>query len=217
MSELWESAYRSKQASERSWTQEVPDESIELIERARLGRDEPIIDIGGGSSKLVDNLILRGFSDVTVLDISPSAIAESRARVESISGAQRCVDWIVADMTSFSPPRTYALWHDRAVFHFLVDPLDQARYVTCATGAVQSGGALIIATFSPEGPEMCSGLPVRRWSPDELAALFVDDFDAVEHFQRDHHTPWGATQSFTWMLMRRRSEDAGEEPSDRAR
>ncbi len=204
MSELWESTYRSKQAMERSWTQEVPPESLELLERVSLRPDDPLIDIGGGASVLAEVLVSRAFGDITVLDISPSAIAESRDRIETISGVRSGVEWIVADVTTFVPTRSYALWHDRAVFHFLVDPRDQERYVECAAGAVAEGGSLIIATFSPDGPEMCSGLPVRRWSSGELATRFATSFDAVEHFQRDHRTPWGATQSFTWMLMRRR-------------
>ncbi len=205
VSETWETTYRSKQASERSWTQAMPEESIELIERAGIGYDDAIIDIGGGSSTLVDVLVSRGYLDITVLDISASAIAESRARVEAMPEASARVDWIISDLRGFSPSRTYALWHDRAVFHFLVDPLDRARYVSRAAQTVRGGGALVIATFSLEGPETCSGLPVMRWSADDLAAQFIVDFEVVEHFVRDHHTPWGSTQSFTWMSMRRRS------------
>lgn len=208
MSEHWESTYQAKQASERSWTQEVPEESLELLDLSDLHLDDPIIDIGGGSSVFVDVLISRGYSDITVVDISQTAIAESRARVSSAPEERApeersVVEWIVADITTFAPTRAYALWHDRAVFHFLVDSSDQARYVRSAAEAVRPGGSLILATFSPEGPEMCSGLPVRRWSSRELETLFAADFDVIEEFGRDHHTPWGATQSFTWMLMRR--------------
>ena len=204
MSTQWESTYQSKQASERSWTQESPVESLELFERIDLRHDDPIIDIGGGSSVLVDALISREYSDLTVLDISQTAIEEPRVRVASVFGDEIAVEWISSDIITFSPVRSYALWHDRAVFHFLVDPSEQERYVQIAGHAVRQGGSLIIATFSPDGPEMCSGLPVRRWSSDELESLFSADFSAIESFERDHHTPWGATQPFTWMLMRRR-------------
>ncbi|HUY07701.1 MAG TPA: class I SAM-dependent methyltransferase [Acidimicrobiales bacterium] len=203
MSLQWESTYQSKADSERSWTQKVPRESLQLIDQLALKLDDPIIDIGAGSSALVDSLISRLHTDITVLDISSTAIAESRARIETTYGKNTAVHWIIADIAIFSPDRSYALWHDRAVFHFLIDRSDQQRYVQCATRAVRPGGSLIIATFSPEGPEMCSGFPVHRWSAGELGGLFAPDFGVIESFERDHQTPWGSMQPFTWVLMRR--------------
>lgn len=190
-------------------------ESLELLDRADLGDRDPIIDVGGGSSTFVDALLARGHRDITVLDLSASAIAEARARVEARPSAHSDVsdpqlEWIVADVTTFTPTRTYSLWHDRAVFHFLVDAVDQERYLATVREVLCPGGWLMLATFARNGPERCSGLPVRRWSAAELGAFFAPEFELVEQFVRDHHTPWGGVQPFTWVLMHRRRGDSAE-------
>ncbi len=197
---LWDQTYSSKDESQRSWSQDVPAESLFFIDETHVPLDAAIIDVGGGASRLVDKLLARNFSDVTVLDISSKAIDEARRRV----GDQR-VRWVTADVTKWVPSRTYALWHDRAVFHFLVAREDQAAYVERATSSISLGGYLLLATFSHSGPATCSGLPVQRWSARELTDLFAGGFTLVESALRDHVTPWGAVQPFTWVLMQRRA------------
>ena len=161
-------------------------------------RATSIIDIGGGASRFVDALVDRGYEDLTVLDISSVALDEARGRIPESS-----VTWIVDDVTTWHPERTFQLWHDRAVLHFLVDPADQARYVATATAALEPGAHLILATFAHSGPVTCSGLAVQRWSARELADLFGAAFTLLESAVKDHRTPWGAVQPFTWTLLRR--------------
>jgi SAM-dependent methyltransferase len=199
-SDLWNGTYASKKEAERSWSEDVPHVSLSFIDEAHLTPSAPIIDVGGGSSRLVDQLLAGGHSDVTVLDISAAAIDEARHRVED-----ERAKWIVADVTTWVPARSYALWHDRAVFHFLVSSADQACYVATAMRSVQAGGYLVLATFSHAGPATCSGLAVQRWSSRELTELFDDGFSLVESAERDHVTPWGAVQPFSWVMLRRRS------------
>lgn len=159
-----------------------------------------MLDAGGGASRLVDALLARGFADVTVLDVSPAALALSRAR---LGAAAARVTWITADLTGWTPPRRYALWHDRAVFHFLTEDAQQASYLTALRMGVAPGGAAIIAGFAPDGPERCSGLPVRRWAPEGLAARVGAPF-ALEHAETETHlTPTGREQRFAWAVLRR--------------
>ena len=179
----------------------IPDDSLFFIDAAHLSVDDAIIDVGAGASRLVDVLLARGYRDVTVLDVSPSAIAETRERVRSDE-----VHWIVDDVTAWAPTRTYQLWHDRAVFHFLVAPSDQERYVTTVTRSLAPGGALLLATFAPSGPTACSGLAVQRWSVNELADRFAEEFTLISSASRDHVTPWGFVQPFTWVLLRRNDD-----------
>ena len=208
MSAKWEATYAAKSETERSWTQPVPAESLAFITDAGAPLDGPIIDIGGGASRLVDELLARQHTDITVLDISAAALAEARRRI-SETVAEANVHWIVADLTEWTPQRGYAVWHDRAVFHFLVEPDDQEAYVAAASEGVVEGGSLILATFAPAGPEQCSGLPVRRWSADQLAARFAEHFELVKSAVISHTTPWGSTQPFTWVLLRRRGTSVG--------
>ena len=199
-SALWDGTYASKTESERSWSEDFPSVSLSFIDEARLKPSAPIIDVGGGSSRLVDQLLVRGHCDVTVLDISAAAIDEARHRVED-----ERAKWIVADVTTWAPARSYALWHDRAVFHFLTSRAGQASYVARATGSVEAGGHLVLATFSLSGPTTCSGLEVQRWSGRQLTELFDGAFTLVESVERDHVTPWGAVQPFSWVMLRRRA------------
>ncbi|MGQ0841936.1 class I SAM-dependent methyltransferase [Actinokineospora sp.] len=161
-----------------------------------------MIDIGGGASVLVDRLIERGHTDVTVLDVSTRAIGIARTR---LAARAEQVRWVAADLLQWYPQRQFALWHDRAVFHFLTDPLDRARYQELATSAIRAGGHLVLATFAADGPDQCSGLPVARYSVENLAAAFSDGFATVSTRRENHTTPTGVTQAFTWLLMRRTS------------
>lgn len=199
----WDTVYSTKTATDRSWTEESPQESLRFIERAAVDVNTPIIDIGGGASLLIDSLLERGYTDVTVLDIAEPALAEARARLES-TGAGANASFIAADITQWTPTRTYALWHDRAVFHFLTKESDRAAYVDLAATHVAHGGHVVLVTFAPNGPETCSGLAVQRWSAEQLADLFADSFTLVESASLTHITPWGSEQPFTWVLLQRK-------------
>lgn len=196
----WQNVYRGKGEAEVSWTQLDPQPSLGLIEKFATDRSASVIDIGGGASRLVDALLARGFAAVSVLDLSDAALQSARARL----GAQGArVHWIAADATSWAPPRAFDIWHDRAAFHFLVEESDRSAYIDRLHAGVQMGGHAIIATFAPDGPEKCSGLPVQRYSPEGLAEAFGSTFELVEHQGHRHVTPWGAVQSFQFSVLRR--------------
>lgn len=197
----WEDVYRSKAPHEVGWFLPRPETSLQLIARSGIGRDEAVIDVGGGASLLVDRLLDGGWSDVSVLDISAEALSATRQRLGD-RAAQ--VHWLAADVTGFEPTRQYAIWHDRAVFHFLTDPEERGAYVQAATAGVKPGGCLIVATFGPQGPEQCSGLPVVRYGPEELASLFEKGFKPVETVEEIHRTPGGTSQQFFYSRFLRR-------------
>ena len=195
----WEGVYRGKAERETSWYREHLATSLALIDALALDKATPVIDIGGGRATLVDDLLARGYTDLAVLDLSESALAQARER---LGAAGAGVAWHVADATRAALPEAhYGLWHDRAVFHFLVDEAARTAYVAQATRAVRPGGYAIIATFAPDGPEKCSGLPVRRHSAAELAAAFAPQFALERELREEHATPWGATQPFTWVVL----------------
>jgi len=196
----WEKVYTTKGESEVSWFQETPAPSVELIELVGARQSSGIIDIGGGASRLVDNLVSRGFEDVTVLDLSEAALASARSRLGDKASR---VTWIAADVTTWQPSRTYDVWHDRAAFHFLTEPNDQAAYVARLRRALRVGGHAIIATFALDGPERCSGLPVSRYDAHALAATLGGGFELIDTRRHDHTTPWGAVQKFQFSAFRR--------------
>jgi len=196
----WERVYATKAETEVSWFQEDPRPSLEALARIGADRRSAIIDVGGGASRLVDRLIQEGFEDVTVLDLSAAALEAAKAR---LGEAARKVRWIVADATAWAPARTFDVWHDRAAFHFLVDPDDQASYVDRMTRALRPGGVAIIATFAPDGPEKCSGLPVVRRDAESLAAALGPGFLLVETQRHEQRTPSGAIQHFQFSAFRR--------------
>ncbi len=200
-SQHWDEVYTRKASDQVSWYQRAPRMSLELITETGLSSSDPVIDVGGGASQLVDALLDRGFADVSVLDISRAAIAASQARLGA-RGAR--VHWVCADVTTWHPERTYQLWHDRAVFHFLTDRADQQRYASTAAAAIAPCGWLTLATFALDGPTMCSGLPVARWDADGLAARFAPEFVAVDEQREDHVTPSGQVQPFVWVLLQHR-------------
>ncbi|MFO8154755.1 MAG: class I SAM-dependent methyltransferase [Pseudomonadota bacterium] len=198
--EHWEHLYENRSPLEVSWYQREPELSLRLIEGCELAKDAPIIDVGGGASTLVDHLLDRGYTDITVLDLAQSALDAAADRLGDVGAA---VHWEQADITAFEPARAFGLWHDRAVFHFLVDPEDRARYRAAAEAALPSGACLIIATFSPEGPEKCSGLPVARYDAPSLATELGASFQRLESRHETHQTPGGADQAFGFHLFRR--------------
>jgi ubiquinone/menaquinone biosynthesis C-methylase UbiE len=196
----WESVYRTKRVDEVSWFQSTPSVSLELIGRAVPDPSARIIDVGGGASTLVDGLLQHGYADVTVLDVSDTALAKARARLGDSASRVR---WLSADaLTVELPDAQYDLWHDRAVFHFLVDSVDRDAYINQVRRAVRPGGHVLIATFAEDGPTTCSGLPVARYSADKLHAEFDGGFEFVESVREQHRTPSGSLQSFVYCLCR---------------
>ncbi len=197
----WQDVYLNKGEQQVSWTQFDPQPSLGLIEKFSGNRNASIVDIGGGASRLVDALVMDGYAAITVLDLSEAALQAAKARLGE-KGAS--VQWIAADATAWQPPQPFDIWHDRAAFHFLVEEHDRAAYIARVHAGVKPGGHAIIATFAPDGPEKCSGLPVQRYSPESLAKTIGSAFDLVEHQLHRHVTPWGAVQSFQFSVLRRR-------------
>jgi len=189
----WDSVYAAKKVEEVSWFQVRPVLSLELIARTGKGKGSSIIDVGGGASRLVDALLDEGFQRVTVLDISVEALARARER---LGDRARLVTWIAGDITRWEPPSRYDVWHDRAVFHFLVTPEERRAYKEALAAALPLGAQAIIGTFALNGPERCSGLPVARYEPDTLAAELGPAFRLVESTHDDHLTPGGKVQRF---------------------
>ncbi|OIQ84036.1 ubiquinone biosynthesis O-methyltransferase [mine drainage metagenome] len=198
--EHWEKVYREKAPDAVSWYRPHLERSIELIERAAPDRSAAIIDVGGGESTLVDDLLRAGYRDVSVLDISAAAIAFAQRRL----GAQSAgVTWWADDVTQADlPPRRYDVWHDRAVFHFLTEPEQRAAYVRQVARAVKPGGHVIVATFGPEGPLKCSGLDVVRYDADALHGQFGAEFRLIESQTEIHETPSGSRQQFLYCFCK---------------
>ena len=195
----WEEVYGSRLAVETSWYQAVPETSLALIVRSGVGREAPLIDIGGGASLLVDHLLESGYSDLTVLDVSAAALRQAQQRLGS-RAAQ--VEWLECDVTALEPQRRYALWHDRAAFHFLTDAEDRRRYVAALRRALQPGGQVVIAAFTPDGPTRCSGLDIVRYDAAGLAAELGAGFRLEEECRETHRTPAGREQRFGFYRFR---------------
>lgn len=198
----WEHVYQTRRADEVSWFQPHARLSVELIVSHLADHGASILDVGGGASTLVDDLLGEGYRDITVLDLSQSALEAVRARLGD--GADR-VSLVAGDVTTADlPAASVALWHDRAVFHFLTDATDRARYVEQVRRCVTPGGLVLVATFAEDGPTRCSGLDVARYSPTQLHAAFGEEFDLLASRREEHHMPSGATQWFTYCLCRYR-------------
>jgi SAM-dependent methyltransferase len=196
----WENVYRNKAADQVSWFQPQAASSLRLIEDC-TGPEAAVIDVGGGASVLVDNLLDAGYRDLTVLDLADAALAAARAR---LGARAQTVEWIAGDITQAElPANRYDVWHDRAVFHFLTDAADRARYVAQVLKSVKPGGHVIVATFGPGGPLQCSGLDVVRYAPAGLHAEFGAAFRLERHETEIHHTPAGKDQEFVYCYCRR--------------
>jgi len=191
----WDDAYSTRGTQGVSWFQSEPTVSLELIVSLGLDVTTPVVDIGGGASVLADRLLRAGFTDVSVLDVSEVALKAGRRRI----GNTRSVQCLHEDLLSWSPARRYGLWHDRAVFHFLTDEEDQGVYLEKMRSALTPGGALVLATFADDGPEHCSGLPVARYSVDQLLTRLGSRFELTASRRELHATPGGALQPFTWI------------------
>lgn len=199
--EHWEHVYTTKAAAEVSWFQEHAGLSQKLIREAAVPASASIIDVGGGASTLVDDLLVHGYEHVTVLDLSATALAKAATRLGE-RGAH--VQWLEANILEAElPAYTYDVWHDRAVFHFLVTEKERHVYVQQVLRAVKPGGIVIIATFAEDGPTQCSGLPVMRYSASELHAEFGKPFQLLGHESECHHTPGGNEQKFVYCLCRK--------------
>jgi SAM-dependent methyltransferase len=197
----WQNVYATKAEREVSWFQEDPAPSLDLIAETGISTDGGLIDVGGGASRLVDGLLQRGFTRVAILDLSAKALEAAKLRLGRRGEA---VAWIVADVATWNPSDTYDVWHDRAAFHFLTDHADRDAYVACLKKAVRPGGHVIIATFAPDGPERCSGLPIVRYDPEALAETLGPTFELVGSRRHDHLTPGGNTQRFQFSRFLRR-------------
>jgi len=187
----------------------VPRTSLELVELLSASTADAVVDVGCGASSLAEHLVKSGYSDVTVLDVSGCALALAKEQI----GGNDSVTRVQADLLAWRPTRRFDLWHDRAVFHFLVDEEDREQYRAVLRMALKPGGAVIVGTFAADGPEFCSGLPVARYSGDQLARAFGPDLLVVEERREDHTTPDGTVQPFTWLAARLK-DDAGARSGD---
>ena len=194
----WERVYATKQAHEVSWTQRVPQTSLDFIHSFDIHKTAKIIDIGGGDSHLVDCLLAEGYKDITVLDISENALSRAKKR---LGKRAKNVKWIVSDITTFEPTTRYDVWHDRATFHFLTEETQILIYQNLTAKAVK--GYLTIGTFSDNGPKKCSGLPVKQYNETALATVLATSFDKIRCVNEDHTTPFGTQQNFTFCSFKK--------------
>ena len=198
--EHWETVYRKKGPEEVSWYRPHLERSLRFVEQAGLTLKSAILDVGGGASTLVDDLLARGFSDVSVLDISENAIARAKLR---LGARAETVTWLLADITRVElPERRFDFWHDRAVFHFLREETDRLRYVQAVRRALKPNGHIVVATFGPAAPEQCSGLPVMRYTAEGIHEQFGGEFLKAGSCSEAHMTPWGSEQEFVYCYCR---------------
>jgi 2-polyprenyl-3-methyl-5-hydroxy-6-metoxy-1,4-benzoquinol methylase len=196
----WEHIYRTKAPTQVSWYQEHSLQSLKFIVDTGIPKTGPIIDVGGGSSALVEDLLKDGYEHITVLDISAAALQIVQQKLGAHANQ---VTWLEADILQAKlPHHEYDLWHDRAVFHFLTQPEDRKRYVQVVKQAVKPGGYVIVATFASDGPERCSGLEVARYDPESLHSEFGNSFELVDSAHESHHTPFGTEQKFIYCYCR---------------
>ena len=194
----WDTVYKTKNPGQLSWTQQIPKTSLDFIHSFGLTKTAKIIDIGGGDSKLVDYLLDEGFQNITVLDISAQALEKAKQRLGDRAGK---INWIVSDITEFQPNTTFDVWHDRATFHFLTTSDQIAKYIDTARNSVT--GFLTIGTFSENGPEKCSGLPIRQYTDEKLITEFQNGFDKIKCVKEDHKTPFDTIQNFLFCSFKR--------------
>lgn len=197
----WEKVYQTKSDQQVSWFREHLDNSLQLILSTKADKSAAIIDVGGGSSTLADDLLTQGFTDISVLDISAAALEKSKTRLADKSAK---IEWIEADITKVSLPENhYEVWHDRAVFHFLTEAEDRRKYIKLVMGSLKVGGHIIVASFGLDGPQKCSGLDVVRYNPKKMKNEFGDDFKLVKSLNETHKTPFGTTQEFIYCYCRK--------------
>lgn len=196
----WETIYQTKALNEVSWYQPNPETSIQFFQQLQLPVTAKIIDIGGGDSFLVDHLLDLGYRNVSVLDISETAIERAKQR---LGERAKDVKWIVSDIADFQPTASYDCWHDRAAFHFLTSPDEVEKYIRTTSKAITPGGAIIIGTFSEQGPKKCSGIDIRQYSETTMTNLFDNHFRKITCITTDHTTPFDTTQNFVFCSFRK--------------
>ncbi len=199
--EHWDGVYGTKREDEVSWFQKRPALSLALIREYAPDPATSIVDVGGGASSLVGELLGQGYGDISVLDISGAALERAKAKLGADAAK---IEWIVADITAWTPPRRWHVWHDRAVFHFLTDTASQDTYIAALKAATAPGAIAIVSGFAPDGPEKCSGLPVVRYDAHSLAARFGSGFELLREEREEHETPGGAVQKFYYAVLRKR-------------
>jgi SAM-dependent methyltransferase len=197
----WEHIYQAKAPTQVSWYQEHSLQSLRFIVHTGIPKTGSIIDVGGGSSTLVDDLLANGYQKISILDLSAAALEVAKQR---LGARANDVTWLEADILQIRlPHHEYDLWHDRAVFHFLIQPEDRRRYVNVVRDAIRPGGHVIVATFASDGPERCSGLQVSRYEPESLHQEFGDSFTLLDSTKEVHHTPFGTEQKFIYCYCRK--------------
>ncbi|MEB2785338.1 class I SAM-dependent methyltransferase [Algoriphagus persicinus] len=196
----WETVYQTKDTTKVGWHQTKPQVSLDFIGKTQLSKDAAILDVGGGDSKLVDYLLEDEFQNITVLDISDTALGKIKQRLKE---RQVQVKFVVSNILDFNPIEKFSLWHDRAVFHFLTAEKDQNEYLSLVQKSIDSGGYLILATFSKSGPSICSGLPVKQYDIQDLEEFFRPEFHLLEGINYDHITPAGSPQNYSVCLFQR--------------
>lgn len=200
----WQTIYGQKDPAQVSWFEPTPAFSLAMLDAINARPGQSVIDVGAGASRLANALLQRGFTDITALDVAAGGLDVAR---RELGPAASRITWITADLLSWVPERQYDIWHDRAVFHFLTDPAQQRRYVHTTLEALRPHGTLIIATFADDGPPSCSGLPVARYSPAQLADTLNHHADTtlavLDERREQHRTPWGASQALTWIALTR--------------
>ncbi|MDG1334208.1 MAG: class I SAM-dependent methyltransferase [Crocinitomicaceae bacterium] len=199
--EHWETVYETKTPDQVSWTQKTPQTSLNFIHSFGEDKSVSIIDVGGGDSHLVDCLLDEGYSNISVLDISAKALERAKLRLGERASL---VNWIVSDITTFKPNQQFDIWHDRAVFHFLTDPVDIASYVSTVEQSVSKN--MIIGTFSEDGPLRCSALDITQYSATSLSEAFENKFEVISCLNEDHATPFDTIQNFTFCSFSKKQD-----------
>ena len=194
----WENIYKKKEIDGVSWYQKVPNESLQLIQKYSISNSDKIIDIGCGKSFLADNLLELSYNDISLVDISSNALKEVKERLQNKS-----LNFIETDILNFNSNDKYDIWHDRAVFHFITDREGIKKYISLCNEYINKEGILIIGTFAEDGPLKCSGLEIKRYSVDQISALFKETFRLVESFKMLHKTPFHTEQSFSFCVLRK--------------
>lgn len=196
----WETIYQTKELNEVSWYQPNPETSLQFFQQLEIPVTAKIIDIGGGDSFLTDHLLDLGYQDLSVLDVSETAIERAKQR---LGERAKDVKWIVSDVSDFQPTTSYDCWHDRAAFHFLTKDVEVEKYVQMASKAITTGGKMIIGTFSEQGPKRCSGIDIRQYSETTMTDLFSRYFQKITCITADHKTPFDTTQNFVFCSFRK--------------
>ena len=203
MKQHWEEIFQQKTDHQKSWFQPYPSTSIKLIEEINLDKNAAIIDVGGGDSRLIDNLIEKGYTNVTVLDISSNALENAKIR---LGDNAKKVKWAISNILNFRSDQQFDLWHDRAAFHFITTDKEIEKYVETSYNIITTGGYLIIGTFSEKGPQKCSGLDIKQYSEDSMSARFEETFEKIICLKEDHITPSGNKQNFLFCIFKKRNK-----------